>query len=84
MWRDIIKTLGLGGRFFAAAAWFAKPPVLNRFARDAEQFKPQLRTRADIEIERLKGALQMTALEHEVRFSKLYEQRAIVIDKLCC
>jgi hypothetical protein len=82
MWQDMFKTLGLGGMFFAAAAWLAKSLVSNKFARDAEQFRTQLKTSADIEIERLKGVLQMTALEHEVRFSKLHEQRAIVIDKL--
>jgi hypothetical protein len=38
----------------------------------------------DAEIERLKTSLQMTALEHQVRFSKLHEKRAKVIADLYC
>jgi hypothetical protein len=45
-----------------------------------EQFKAQVRASADAEIERLKSALQAAALEHQIRFSKLHEKRAEVIE----
>jgi len=42
----------------------------------------QLKADADAANERLKNSLQMTALEHQVRFSKLHEKRAMVIEEV--
>ena len=81
-WQDLIKTLGGEGMVLAAVGWLVKTLVSNRFARDAEAYKTQLKTSADAEIERLKNSLQIVALEHEVRFSKLHERRAQVIADL--
>jgi len=44
--------------------------------------KPELKAEADMSIERLKSSLQMTALEHQTRFSSLHAKRAEVIDQL--
>ena len=41
-----------------------------------------MKSSADVEIERLKTALQAAALEHQVRFSKLHEKRAEVLADL--
>ena len=46
------------------------------------RFKTRLKSDADIEIERLKNSLQMLAMEHQVRFSKLHEKRAEVIGEV--
>jgi hypothetical protein len=45
-------------------------------------FKTRLRAEADRETEQLKNALQITASEHQIRFEKLYERRAIVVADL--
>jgi len=81
-WQEIIKTLGGYTLFLGAAAWLIKQLVSNRFVRDAEKFKITVQTNADTEIERLKNSLQMAALEHQVRFSKLHERRAEIIAEL--
>jgi hypothetical protein len=85
-WQEIITTLGAtvggGGVLLAASAWLLKAVLTDKFARDAEAFKSRLKAEADIEIERLKSSLQMTALEHQVRFSKLHERRAEVIAEI--
>jgi hypothetical protein len=85
-WQSVITTLlatvGGGGVALAAAAWLTKTLITNRLALDVEAFKTEVRARADAEIERLKSTLQMAALEHQVRFSKLHEKRAEVIAKL--
>lgn len=81
-WQQVITTLGGGGVVLVAAAWLIKALVTDRLARDAEKFRMDLKAKSDSEIERLKNALEMAALEHQVRFSKLHEKRAEVIAKL--
>lgn len=81
-WQQVITTLGGGGAVLAAAAWLIKTLVASRLVLDAEKFKMEMKAKSDAEIERLKNALQMAALEHQVRFSKLHEKRAGVVAKL--
>ena len=85
-WQDVITnvcvTAGGGGAFLLAAAWLIKTLLNHGLAQDAEIFRTQLRADADKEIERLKNSLQMVAVEHQVRFSKLHEKRADVIADL--
>lgn len=59
-----------------------KALLSTRLERETEAFKAELKRNADIEIERLKSSLQIAALEHQVRFSKLHEQRVDVISQL--
>ena len=47
-----------------------------------EGLKADLKAKGDASIEQLKSQLQQMAIEHEVRFSKLHERRADVIEKL--
>lgn len=81
-WEELLKTFGGQAILLAAVGYLIKTLVSNRFERDAEQFKHELKRTSDIEIERLKNALQMAAIEHQVRFSKLHEQRVEIIGKL--
>jgi hypothetical protein len=85
-WQDVIvtvfTTIGGGTVLLGAAAYVIKTALTQRLLLDAEGFKAQLKASADAEIERLKVSLQMSALEHEVRFSKLHEKRAEVIAEL--
>jgi hypothetical protein len=41
-----------------------------------------LKADTDVEIQRLRASLQITATEHQVLFSKLHEKRAEIIEKL--
>ena len=59
-----------------------KTVVSNRLVQETETFKIKLTADTNSEIERLKNSLQMVALEHQVRFSKLHEHRARVIARL--
>ncbi len=81
-WQEVITRLGGEAMFLAAAAWLVKALVSHRLARDADKFKTQLQADANAEIARSKTSLQMVALEHQVRFSKLHERRAEVIAEL--
>jgi hypothetical protein len=85
-WQDLLTSIGTtamsGAVIVGAVAWFSKTIVSHGLSRDIESFKSQLKASVDGETERLKNALQMSALEHQVRFSRLHEKRAIVIDEV--
>jgi len=85
-WQDLLTSIGTtlasGTVVLGAAAWLAKTLLSDRLTRQAESFKIQLKADADTANERLKNSLQMMALEHQVRFSKLHEKRAEVIGEL--
>lgn len=85
-WQLLLASLGgtliSATAVVGAAAWLAKAIVSDRLARQAEEFKTQLKADADAANEQLKHALQLTALEHQVRFAKLHEKRALVIEEV--
>jgi hypothetical protein len=85
-WQDVVTTVGTsvggGAVLLSDAAWLVKTVLTDRLTRDAEAFKTRLKADADTEIEHLKSSLQMIAVEHQVRFSKLHERRAEVIAEL--
>jgi len=62
------------------AVWLLKTGLTAWIEKDTEAFKARLKADADTEIERLKNSLQMAATEHQVRFSKMHEKRAKVIE----
>ena len=55
---------------------------MKRLIYDAEKFKASFRANSDKEIENLKYSLQMIATEHQVRFSKMHDKSAEVIEEL--
>ena len=81
-WQEFFTMLGGQTIFLGAAAYLIKQLISSRLERDADAFKAKLQRDADIEIERLKNALQIAALEHQVRFTKLHEQRVEIISQL--
>jgi len=80
--QDVLIALGGQAAFLGAVAWLAKSLVSHRLAREAEEFRIKLKADADLAIERLKSSLQMVAAEHQIRFTKLHEQRVEIISRL--
>lgn len=66
----------------AVLGWLAKSVMTQFLSRDIEKFKSTLSETSAITTERFKHDLQVTAIEHQVRFAKLYERRAEVIAEL--
>ena len=68
-WQEIITTVGTtvggSGVLIASIAWLTKGVVSNRFARDAEKFKIEIKANADTEIERVKAFLIRASRVHE-------------------
>lgn len=74
----------------AAVAWLAKSWITERlkhaikseYDQKLESHKAQLKAQSDVEIERLRSQLNITASEHQVQFSALHAKRATVITGL--
>jgi hypothetical protein len=85
-WQEVITatlaTVGGSGVLVGAAVWLMKTAISSSLAREADTFRTSLKADADTAIERVKTALQMSALEHQVRFSMLHEKRAEVIAEM--
>lgn len=85
-WGDVIKstlaTVGGSVVLLGAVAWLIKAVISQALVLQTEMFKMRLKAEADIEIEKLKNALQITAVEHQVRFVNLHEKRAEFIAEL--
>jgi hypothetical protein len=75
MLKEIIFAISASGIAIAALAWLAKAIVLHFLSKDVETFKAKIQAESEIEIEKLKSALNQTAYEHEVVFGHLHKQR---------
>lgn len=65
-----------------AKSWISerlKNSIKHEYDEKLETHKIELRSQSDIEIEKLKSQLGVTAREHEIRFILLHEKRAEVL-----
>ena len=81
-WQSILVALGGNAILLIALGWLARSLGSQILAKDLERFKSELAATSHTAIERSKHELQMLALEHEVRFSKLHEKRASVVAEI--
>lgn len=56
-----------------------KGSIANEYSQKLETHKAELLAQNSVEIEKLKATLSITAAERNIKFSKLHEQRALVI-----
>ena len=76
--QELIKYLGSAAIIMAAIAWLIKTLTTHFLRKDAEDYKQQLAR----ETESFKSQLEIAAKEHEIRFGKLHEKRAQIIEQL--
>lgn len=81
-WKGLAAPLLSQALWLAAVGWLIQSFISHRQSRDIEKFKSDLQAEANEKMEGLKSALQMQALEHQVRFSRLHEKRADIIAEL--
>lgn len=79
---EVAAALGGQAIFLGFAGWLVKSLVSHRLTKEAEEFKIKLQSDANVELEKLRASLQHVATEHQIRFAKLHEQRAVVIADL--
>ncbi|MGD1104066.1 MAG: hypothetical protein ABSA59_18615 [Terriglobia bacterium] len=97
VWKEILIALGSNATLLVVLGFLARSLLntwltkdIKRFETDLkasadselERLKYELKSKADASIEQLKNHLQLIATEHQVRFSKLHEKRAEVIDQV--
>lgn len=56
-----------------------KNAIKNEYDQKLETHKAELKAKSDIEIERLRSQLNVTAAERQIKFSRLHEKRAEII-----
>lgn len=78
-WETILVAFGGNAALLLILGWLARSMGSQLLAKDLEKFKADLTATSTAAQEHLKHSLQMTALEHQVRFSKLHERRAEVV-----
>lgn len=79
VWQTILLAFGGNAALLAVLAWAVKSLTSQWLTKDLEKFKISIKAEADAKTEQLKNNLQMSALEHNVKFSKLHEKRAEVV-----
>ena len=82
MWTELFKFVGGGAVLLAAVAWLIRSLASHLLTKDIEKYKFDLKREADKELEAIKASLNIEALTHQIRFSKLHNRRADVIEQL--
>ena len=81
-WQTILLAAGGNVAFLAVLGWLGKSLLDKLIVRETKQFESDLKAKTDAAIEQLKSDLQIRSIEHQVRFSKLHEKRAVVIAEI--
>ena len=76
LWQSLLVVFGGNAVLLVMLAFFSRSLMDTLLAKNVEQFKNDLASASQIAIERLRADLRLTAIEHEVRFSRLHEKRA--------
>ncbi len=82
IWQELIIVFGGNATLLLVLGFLFKSLLSHMLTKDVEKYKAELNADADLLIERLKSTLQIVALEHQVRFSKLHQKRAEAIEEL--
>lgn len=78
---EVMKSLGIFGGIGAFMFFLARSLFTHILSKDTERFKTNLQLESRREIESFKSNLAQTGYEHQVRFSRLHEKRASVIEE---
>ena len=82
VWQQLLIVFGGNAALVAVFAYLVKSLLAHRLTKDIKVFEVELKAKADASMEQLKNELQVAAIEHQVRFSKLHEKRGEVIAEL--
>lgn len=78
----IITAIGGTAILLAAVAWLIRSLIGQYLSKDIENYKVKLRSQSEIQLEKLKGELAINATAHQIKFSKLHEKQATLIEEL--
>jgi hypothetical protein len=78
----IFTAIGGTAILLAVVAWLIRSLIGQYLSKDLENYKDELKYQSEMELEKLKGELVMNAATHQIRFSKLHEKQATLIEEL--
>jgi len=78
-WQTLLVAIGGNAVLILALGWLLRSLGKHYLDKDLETYKNDLTSAASANIEELKSRLQITQLEHQIRFSNLHERRANII-----
>jgi hypothetical protein len=81
-WQTILLAIGGNTALLAVLGFLGKSLLEKLLAKDTAKFEAELKSKADATITQLKSDLELKAIEHQIRYSKLHEKRATVIAEL--
>jgi hypothetical protein len=84
---QLIASAGVSAALSSLLIWITKSWLSERLSQSIrseynqklETHKAQLKASSDVEIERLRSQLNISATEHQVRYAKMHEARAEAI-----
>ena len=79
LWGTILTAFGGSAVLLLLLGYLGRTAIQHWLDKDLDVHKAKLKLAELESTERLKTALQVTTLEHQVRFTRLHEQRAEVI-----
>jgi len=75
VWETVVKTLGGAAILCAMVGWLCRSIILHFLEKDVGKYKEELRGVTEAQIAECRHRLDVVRLEHQVRFSKLHEER---------
>ncbi len=82
LWEQWLITFGGQAALLTVLGFLFRSLIGQMLTKDIEKYKTELKAEGDTSIEKLRSALQIVAIEHQTRFSKLHEKRAQVVADL--
>jgi hypothetical protein len=82
IWETILLAFGGNAALLLILGYLGKSLLDKLIVQDTKRFESELKAKSDAAIEQFRNTLQLQAIEHQVRFSRLHDKRASVIAEL--
>ena len=82
MWKTILTSIGSTGILLTLVVLLIRSIIKHLLNKDITVFKNKLQENSKQQVAEFKHNLEKSALEHRIRFSKLHEERAVVIKEI--
>ena len=73
IWETFLFVFGGNAGLLLALGYLVKSLLDKRIVQDTKRFESELKAKSDAAIEHIRNTLQLQAIEHQVRFSRLHQ-----------
>lgn len=78
----IITAIGGTAILLVAVGWLVRSLIGQYLSKDLEGYKETLRLETELGLENLKSKLAINAVSHQIKFSRLHEKQAELVEEL--